>query len=205
MERVQQCGDGKYRWIYRMSTLKNPTMMIRMGKILGVTLLVVYIIAQLASLIGEGEKPFLQTVEMLTPAILIILAVYIVSYLLWVLLCGGTYVCAFEMDDAGILHAQGQNKTEKQKLIEQMTVLLGAASPVIGILGGGLMASVNSSWKSSFFAVTSLKARRRYNAIYLNEPGCKNIIYVDDRDFDFVWSYIKARCDKAKIDERGLS
>ena len=37
-----------------MSTLKNPTMMIRMGKILGVTLLVVYIIAQLASLIGEG-------------------------------------------------------------------------------------------------------------------------------------------------------
>ena len=205
MERVQQCGDGKYRWIYRMSTLKNPTMMIRMGKILGVTLLVVYIIAQLASLIGEGEKPFLQTVEMLTPAILIILAVYIVSYLLWVLLCGGTYVCAFEMDDAGILHAQGQNNTEKQKLIEQMTVLLGAASPVIGILGGGLMASVNSSWKSSFFAVTSLKARRRYNAIYLNEPGCKNIIYVDDRDFDFVWSYIKARCDKAKIDERGLS
>ena len=205
MERVQQCGDGKHRWIYRMSTLKNPTMMIRMGKILGVTLLVVYIVAQLASLIGEGEKPFLQTVEMLTPAILIILAVYIVSYLLWVLLCGGTYVCAFEMDDAGILHAQGQNKTEKQKLIEQMTVLLGAASPVIGILGGGLMASVNSSWKSSFFAVTSLKARRRYNAIYLNEPGCKNIIYVDDRDFDFVWSYIKARCDKAKIDERGLS
>ena len=205
MERVQQCGDGKYRWIYKMSTLKNPTMMIRMGKILGVTLLVVYLIAQLASLIGEGEKPFLQTVEMLTPVILILLAVYIVSYLLWVLLCGGTYVCAFEMDDAGILHAQGQNKTEKQKIIEQMTVLLGAASPVIGILGGGLMASVNSSWKSSFFAVTSLKARRRYNAIYLNEPGCKNIIYVDDRDFDFVWSYIKARCDKAKIDERGLS
>ena len=199
MERVQQCGDGKYRWIYKMSTLKNPTMMIRMGKILGVTLLVIYIIAQLASLIGEGEKPFLQTVEMLTPAILIILAVYIVSYLLWALLCGGTYVCAFEMDDAGILHAQGQNKTEKQKLIEQMTVLLGAVSPVIGVLGGGLTAAVNSSWKSNFFAVTSLKAKRRYNAIYLNEPGCKNIIYVDDRDFDFVWSFIKARCDKAKI------
>ena len=88
MERVKLCGDGKYRWIYKMSTLKNPTMMIRMGKILGVTLLVIYIIAQLASLIGEGEKPFLQTVEMLVPAIFIILAVYIVSYLLWVLLCG---------------------------------------------------------------------------------------------------------------------
>ena len=199
MEIVQQCGDGKYRWIYKMSTLKNPSMMIRMGRILGVTLLVIYIIAQLASLIGEGEKPFLQTVEMLTPAILIILAVYIVSYLLWALLCGGTYVCAFEMDDAGILHAQGKNKTEKQKLIEQMTVLLGAVSPTISILGGGLMASVNSSWKSSFYAVTSLKAKRRYNAIYLNEPGCKNIIYVDGRDFDFVWNFIKARCDKAKI------
>lgn len=201
MERVKLCGDGKYRWIYKMSTLKNPTMMIRMGKILGVTLLVIYIIAQLASLIGEGEKPFLQTVEMLVPAILIILAVYIVSYLLWVLLCGGTYVCAFEMDDAGILHAQGQNKTEKQKLIEQMTVLLGAVSPVIGVLGSGLTAAVNSSWKSNFFAVTSLKAKRRYNAIYLNEPGCKNIIYVDDRDFDFVWNFIKARCDKAKTNE----
>ena len=184
-----------------MSTLKNPTMMIRMGKILGVTVLVVYIIAQLASLIGEGEKPFLQTVEMLMPAILIILAVYIVSYLLWALLCRGTYVCAFEMDDAGILHAQGQNKTEKQKLIEQMTVLLGAVSPVIGVLGSGLTAAVNSSWKSNFFAVTSLKAKRRYNAIYLNEPGCKNIIYVDGRDFDFVWNFIKARCDKAKTNE----
>ena len=81
------------------------------------------------------------------------------------------------------------------------TAKYGHGKPVIGILGGGLMASVNSSWKSSFFAVTSLKARRRYNAIYLNEPGCKNIIYVDDRDFDFVWSYIKARCDKAKTNE----
>ena len=199
MERVQQCGDGKYRWIYRMSTLKNPTMMIRMGKILGVTLLAVYIVAQLASLIGEGEKPVLYTVKMLMPAVGIILAVYVVSYLLWVLLCGGTYVCAFEMDDAGILHAQGQNKTEKQILIEQMTVLLGAVSPVIGVLGGGLTAAVNSSWKRNFYAVTSLKAQRRYNAIYRNEPGCKNIIYVDDRDFDFVWNFIKARCDKAKI------
>ena len=201
MERVQLCEDGKYRWIYKMSALKNPSMMIRMGKIMGVTLLVVYIVAQLASLIGEGEKPFLYTVKMLMPAVGIILAAYVVSYLLWVLLCGGTYVCAFEMDDTGILHAQGQNKTEKQKLIEQMTVLLGAASPVIGVLGGGLMAAANSSWKSNFFAVTSLKAKRRYNAIYLNEPGCKNIIYADDRDFDFVWNYIKARCDKAKINE----
>ena len=201
MERVKLCEDGKYRWIYKMSTLKNPTMMIRMGKILGVTLLVVYIVAQLASLTGEGENSFRYTVEMLTPAILIILAVYIVSYLLWVLLCGGTYVCAFEMDDGGILHAQGQNMTEKQKLIEQMTVLMGLVSPVAGILGSGMMAAVNFSWKSSFFAVTSLKAKRRYNAIYLNEPGCKNIIYVDDRDFDFVWSYIMARCDKAKINK----
>ena len=201
MERVKLCEDGKYRWIYKMSTLKNPTMMIRMGKILGVTLLVVYIVAQLASLTGEGENSFRYTVEMLTPAILIILAVYVVSYLLWVLLCGGTYVCAFEMDDGGILHAQGQNKTEKQKLIEQMAVLMGLVSPVAGILGSGMMAAVNSSWKSSFFAVTSLKAKRRYNAIYLNEPGCKNIIYVDDRDFDFVWSYIKARCGEAKINE----
>lgn len=201
MERVQQCEDGKYRWIYKMSTLKNPTMMIRMGKILGVTLLMIYILAQLVSLTGEGENPFLQTVEMLMPAFAIILAAYVVSYLLWVLLCGGTYVCAFEMDDAGILHAQAKNKTEGQKLIEQMTVILGAASPVIGALGSGLTAAVNSSWKSNFFAVTSLRARRRYNAIYLNEPGCKNIIYVDDRDFDFVWSYIKARCDKAKTNE----
>ena len=201
MERVKLCEDGKYRWIYNMSTLKNPTMMTRMGKILGLTLLVVYIVAQLASLTGEGENSFRYTVEMLTPAILIILAVYVVSYLLWVLLCGGTYVCAFEMDDGGILHAQGQNKTEKQKLIEQMTVLMGLVSPVAGILGSGMMAAVNSSWKSSFFAVTSLKAKRRYNAIYLNEPGCKNIIYVDDRDFDFVWSYIMARCDKAKINK----
>lgn len=201
MERVQQCEDGKYRWIYKMSTLKNPTMMIRMGKILGVTLLMIYILAQLGSLTGEGENPFLQTVEMLMPAFAIILAAYVVSYLLWVLLCGGTYVCAFEMDDAGILHAQAKNKTEGQKLIEQMTVILGAASPVIGALGSGLTAAVNSSWKSNFFAVTSLRARRRYNAIYLNEPGCKNIIHVDDRDFDFVWSYIKARCDKAKTNE----
>ena len=198
MERVKLCEDGKYRWIYNMSTLKNPSMMIRMGKILGVTLLAVYVIVLLAALTVEGVNPFLCAVEMLLPAFAIMIAVYGVSYLLWVLLCGGTYVCAFEMDDAGILHAQAKNKTEKQKLIEQMTVMLGTVSPVLGVLGSGLTDAVNSSWKSSFFAVTSFKAKRRYNAIYLNEPGCKNIIYVDDRDFDFVWSYIKARCDKAK-------
>ena len=157
MERVKLCEDGKYRWIYNMSTLKNPTMMTRMGKILGLTLLVVYSIVLLAVLTVEDVNPFLHAVEMLLPAFTIITTVYGVSYLLWMLLCGGTYVCAFEMDDAGILHAQAKNKTEKQKLIEQMTVMLGTVSPVLGVLGGGLIDAVNSSWKSSFFAVTSLR------------------------------------------------
>ncbi len=61
-----------------------------------------------------------------------------------------------------------------------------------------MLAATHTSSQSSFDAATSVKAHKKMNLIKVNEPLCKNQVYVDDEDFDFVYDYIISHCPKLK-------
>lgn len=63
--------------------------------------------------------------------------------------------------------------------------------------GSGLLSATKTSSYSTFSAVRRVKAYPRRHLIKVNEPFCKNQIYVDD-DFEFVYTYICSHCPKAK-------
>ena len=65
--------------------------------------------------------------------------------------------------------------------------------------GQGLLISSKNTQSSDFSYVRSVKGLPRRNTIKLSEVLSHNQVYVEKEDFDFVWSYITSRCEKAKI------
>ena len=110
---------------------------------------------------------------------------------------GGKYVVMFEMDDEGILHRQFQKEVEKVKALAWISALAAIASGNPTAAGTGILVATKTSSYSSFSAVRSVKAYPRRHLIKVNEPFCKNQIYVDD-DFEFVYNFICNHCPKAK-------
>ncbi len=84
-DRVTLCTDGKYRWVYEMSLIRNATIPLLMLKVLLITLAIVEII-MLAIALASGDD----VVEMLVGSLrimgcvlLALVPIGIVAYLLY--------------------------------------------------------------------------------------------------------------------------
>ena len=80
----------------------------------------------------------------------------------------------------------------------KLLILAGLANGNLTSVGVGINTATKTSSYSEFASVRSVKPQRRYHLIKVNEPFCKNQIYLEDEDFDFVYNYIITRCPKVK-------
>ena len=55
-ENIWLCPDGVYRWTYEMDMLRNPTIMISVWKVLGISFGVVFLFDLIVSLFGGNLK-----------------------------------------------------------------------------------------------------------------------------------------------------
>ena len=195
-DRVTLCTDGKYRWVYEMSLIRNATIPLLMLKVLLITLAIVEII-MLAIALASGDD----VVEMLVGSLrimgcvlLALVPIGIVAYLLYAWRMGWYYCVVFEMDEEGVLHAQQENQVKKAGLLADMAILAGLVAGNPTTAGAGLLAKTSSSMYTEFASVRLLGSSRGRNVIYVNN----NQVYVPEEDFDFVWDYIRSRCPKAR-------
>ena len=196
---VQLCDDGKYRWVYEMNMLKNPTIFLTTLKVVFIAAGIIWLFGLVVAafqgdLDGEWFLFWLKTIG-------IILGVLIVLTGLSVLLLAaimGKYVVLFEMDETQIVHIQMERQVKKAQLIGAITALVGLASKNPTTVGVGLLSGVKSKSTSEFAKVRSIKAYRRRDLIKVNELFFKNQIYVSEADFDFVYNFIKRRCPKVE-------
>ena len=173
LRQVTLCADGKYRWISELDMFRNPLFE------------------------GGGINALKSGVQI----VLIISAIFffltLAGYLVVAATYGGKYVVAFEMDDKGILHRQLQKQVKKGQVVGWISALAALAAGKPTAAGSGLLSATKTSSYSTFSAVRRVKAYPRRHLIKVNEPFCKNQIYVDD-DFEFVYTYICSHCPKAK-------
>ena len=123
----------------------------------------------------------------------------LLGYLLYAAISGWVYTVHFIMDEKGVEHEQAPRTQKIAKRIGILTVLVGLFARKPGVMGSGMLASSRTSMSTDFNIVKKVKAKRWMNTIMVNEPFCKNRVYVSDADFDFVYDYISSRCPKAKI------
>ena len=196
---VKLCDDGKYRWVYEMNMITNPSIFLTVFKVFFWIILIMWLAFGLFLYIIPGDwEGFLG----MSKAALVGLGVMAVLTLLGVLVLaaiyGGKYVVLFEMDENEVKHIQVPRQFKKAQVAGMIAVLVGAASKSPTTAGAGLLSATRNSSTSEFKHVRSVKAHRRLHLIKVNQLLNRNQVYVPEEDFDFVYDWIKSRCTNVK-------
>ena len=198
--RVTLYPDGKYRWVYEVPMLKNPSILMDVYKVLGISFGLVWLFNMLIISCEDGLS--LSSLWSSTSVFLILMAVFVViGYVAYVIVAwtyGWKYVVLFEMDEKEVKHQQMPRQVKKAKVLGALTVLAGVAAGRPGVVGSGLLASTRFSTTSVLANVARLVPCRRMNLIKVNQLLNKNRIYVPEEDFDFVYDFLCQHCTKAK-------
>ena len=193
-QNIAYCADGKYRWIYELSIIKNPTIFLLVWKIFFFIILGIYALTFIIDLVGgdmDGER-FLESLKMFGIFFIGMTVLVALGVLVYAAIMGGKYCVMFEMDENGILHKQLPRQVKKAQAIGIVTALMGAASGNLTTIGVGLNASANTEMYSEFAKVRSVKPYPRRNLIKVNQTFGKNQVYADNADFSFVLDYIRS-------------
>ena len=194
---VRLCSDGKYRWVYEMNMLKNPTIFFTVLKVMMISLGIVWLFGLVLG-IGNMSLDYFLFWTKLTG---IMIGIFFVLTIIGVLVTAavlGKYVVLFEMDEKEVTHIQMPRQVKKAEVIGLITALVGAMAKSPTTIGAGVLATAKTKSTSEFVNVRRVKARRRLNLIKVNQLLDKNQVYVADEDFDFVYNFIKSRCINAK-------
>lgn len=199
-ERVTLCPDGKYRWIYEMNMLKNPSILFDVWKVFGISIgILVAFFALLIACDGDINMKVLSGLAETVGLLIAIFAVLsILGYLLFAAISGWKYVVLFIMDEKEVVHQQMPSQVKKGQVIGALTVLVGLAAKRPGVVGTGLLAQSRTTMTSVLAHVSRLIPCRRMNLIKVNQLLAKNRVYVPDEDFDFVYDFLCQHCVKAK-------
>jgi hypothetical protein len=198
--RVTLYPDGKYRWVYEVPMLKNPSILFDVYWVLGISFGLVWLFNVL--LIGCEDGFSLESLWGFTSGFLILMLVFVViGYVAYVIVAwtyGWKYVVLFTLDEKEVVHQQMPHQMKKAKVLGALTALVGAAAGKPGVVGSGILASSRSTSTSVLANVKRIKARRRQNLIKVNQLLNKNRIFVPDEDFDFVYDFLCQHCPNAK-------
>ena len=178
-----------------MDMMKTPALLITIFKVLGLSFFIAWGIIILIAAIGGTDW---ETIWGITKVILILCAIFIpITFLAYLIVSaqnGRKYVVLFEMDEQGVLHRQLRKNVKRDKAIAWLTVLAGVAAGNWGAASAGFVSATHDSLYSEFSKVRSVKPKRKWNTIKVNELLTKNQVYAEKQDFDFVYQYILAHC-----------
>ena len=193
------CPDGKYRWVYDVPMLKNPTILFEVYWALLVSIGIVWLIfVLLGSCSGELGLPLLwMSIKMFALLSAIFFVLGFVAYFFVAWYYGWKYSIMFIMDEKEVVHEQLKSTTHKARVIGKLTAL-GGAGGGIGMVGMGTLIATRTSMTTSLDDVRRLIPRRRMNCIKVNERFSRNRVFVADEDFDFVYDFLRQHCHNAR-------
>ena len=198
--RVTLYPDGKYRWMYEVPMLKNPSILFDVYWVLGISFGLVWLFNVL--LIGcEGDLSLESLWDFSSVFLILMLVFAVIGYVAYVIVAwtyGWKYVVLFTLDEKEVVHQQMPHQMKKAKVLGALTALMGAAAGKPSVVGSGILASSRSTSTSVLANVKRIKARRRLNLIKVNQLLNKNRVFVPDEDFDFVYDFLCQHCPNAK-------
>ena len=201
--RVKFYPDGKYRWVYEVPMLKNPTILFDVYKVLGISFGIVWLFNVLLISCEDGLN--LRNLWSFTSGFLILMLVFLViGYLAYFIVAwyyGWKYIVLFTLDEKEVVHQMMPRQMEKAKVLGALTALIGSVAGKPGVMGAGVLAASRSTSTSVLAKVARLVPRRRLHLIKVNQLLNKNRVFVPDEDFDFVYNFLCQHCPKAKKKE----
>lgn len=201
--RVKLYPDGKYRWVYEVPMLKNPTILFDVYKVLGISFGIVWLFNVLLISCEDGLN--LRNLWSFTSGFLILMLVFLVigyvAYFIVAWYYGWKYIVLFTLDEKEVVHQMMPRQMEKAKVLGALTALIGSVAGKPGVMGAGVLAASRSTSTSVLANVARLVPRRHLHLIKVNQLLNKNRVFVPDEDFDFVYNFLCQHCPKAKKKE----
>jgi hypothetical protein len=194
------CPDGKYRWVYDVPMLKNPSILMEVYWVLGISFGIVWLFVLL---MGGYENHFRPAALWdITRGFLILMAVFFVlgwvAYFFVSWYYGWKYSILFIMDEQEVVHKQLPGTEGKARAIGKLTALAGAGGGKIGMAGMGVLVANRTSMSSSYSSVRRIIACRRRHLIKVRERFSRNMVFIADEYFDFVYRYLCDHCPNAR-------
>lgn len=196
---IRLCADGKYRWIYEFSMLKNPVILFTIMKVLAICSCAPALIVVLSGLGSEGVEVFVDGAKVLGVMLLIMVPLSLFSYFIVAALYGWKYIVLFEMDEKGVRHIQQDKQFKKAQGIAWVNMFLGVAGNNLSMTGRGMVLKTRNTMSSDFANVKKVTCITKKNTIKLDQPFDHNQIYTEQADWKFVRDYIVKRCVSAKV------
>lgn len=197
--KVRLCEDGKYRWVYKMNMLTNPSLFLSLFKVFFYIILVGFVVFGTIIYAIHGNWAGLwDMAKSSLIALGVLTGLGLIGLLVLAIIYRGKYIVLFEMDEHGVKHIQVPEQFRKAQKIGEAAALGGMLGGSFTTAGAGMLMASKNAFVSEFTTVRRVKPHRRMNVIEVNELLEKNRVYVTDEDFDFVYDYIKSRCVKAK-------
>ena len=192
--------DGTYDWIYCMNMMKNTSMMKFIFKVVAICFIPV---TAMLLFLSWGSDEFAMMVGILAACFGVVMLITLFSVWFVNTIYKGSYMLVYQMNNDAIMFSQTTDQAAMTRTIAGASAAVNAAGNNIGgvIAGTGLAMSPNVHI-AKFAKVSSVRGNRADNLIWVNTFLQSLMIYVPDEFYDFVWNYIRERCDRARISER---
>lgn len=200
MNRVTLYPDGKYRWVYEVSMMRNPSILIDVFKVLGISLGIVWLFTVLLDIFDDDlsfEKLWNLTLVFLG-LMLVFVVIGLIAYTILAWSYGWKYVVIFTMDKKELVHQQMPHQVKKAQVLGALAAIVGGATANPGMVGTGVLAASRTTSRSTLVNVKKLTPVRWMNLIKVSQLLQKNRVYVPDEDFDFVYDFLCQQCVNAK-------
>ena len=194
--RVTLYDDGKYRWVYEMKLFRNPTIFLLIWKIFFFIFAGIFLVMMVADAIQWSDffpDRFLTDLKILGYFVAGMTVLVGVSYAIYALIMGGSYIVEFDMDENGVNHRQIAAQAQKARALGTAAALTGLAAGQPGAIGAGI-ASQRTEMYSEFAKARSVKAKPALRVIKIRCGLESNQVYACPEDFAFVKEYIISRC-----------
>ena len=191
------CPDGKYRWVFDLPMLTNPSILFTVYKVMTMSFAIVWLFVLLVGAC-EGHLRLSDVWDSTYPFILLIALFLVIGYVAYFFVAwhyGWKYSILFIMDEKEIVHKQLPSTIHKARAIGKLTAMTGKPAMV----GLGILAATRTSMSTPYDSVRRIIPRRRWNLIKVNERLSHNQVYAAEEDFDFVYNYLCQHCPLARI------
>ena len=135
------CPDGKYRWVYEMSLLKNPTVFFLVWKIFFFVFLGIFTFIIILDAVNSYDffpDRLLGDLKFFGIFVVGMTVIVAVSVLIYAAIMGGKYCVLFEMDEQGVRHIQHPKQIKKAQALADLAVLAGFATGNLSVMGMGM-------------------------------------------------------------------
>lgn len=197
---ILRCSDGSFRWVYEVNLFKDLSLLGLLYKVFGGIILGMGLLFFIIELFADHNYIFV--LEMMGIMAGIFLVLIILGYLLYAAIMGGSYCVIYTMDDKGIFQQQQEKQAKKAELIADLTVLAGLLSRNMTTTGIGLTSARKTSSHTTFKGTKKLTGISRKGLIKIVKGLSHDRVYCGREDYEFVWNYIRTRCEGAQVIEK---